>query len=152
MQLRDLTEDDEAEPSEALLLRLEALEQEREVLRSEVERAKAVASSQSGRTRAVARQLAELQTQYAAVAGLRDEYELVQERLEVAEVQNEVQLSSARTALLSLRDEASDLEGQLADARQALEDPAMTEAGQRWMWLTAALLVMLSLLMVMLAL
>ena len=54
----------------ALMMRLGQLEDDRAELTRQLDAARDAADSQSGRTRAVARQLAELQTQYAAVAGL----------------------------------------------------------------------------------
>ena len=56
----------------ALMMRLGQLEDDRVELTRQLDAARDAANSQSGRTRAVARQLAELQTQYAAVAGLKE--------------------------------------------------------------------------------
>jgi len=49
-----------------------------------LEVAREAAQSASGRSQAVSRQLAELQTQYAAVAGLRDQYLVLQRQLALA--------------------------------------------------------------------
>src|SRR5690242_8775076 len=99
-------------------------------LRSQLDDARAQARSATGRSRAVARQLAELQSQYAAVAGLRDQYEELQRQLEderrnrerVSEDTTAVrdQLSAAEAALAALRRESDLLRDQLSDAREAV--------------------------------
>ena len=101
----------------------------------------------------MARQLAELQTQYAAVAGLKERYERIQVQLEDAAGTGDpervlAQLDHARQVAVGLKVESSALHAQLADARALLEDPVGTEAGQRVVWLMAALLVTLSMVMV----
>jgi hypothetical protein len=102
----------------------------------------------------VARQLAELQTQYAAVAGLKERYDRLQVQLEAAAGTGDpdrvvAQLEHARRAAVALRVESTDLHEQLAEARRQLEDPVGTAVGQRVIWLMAALLVTLSMVMVM---
>ena len=140
----------------ALLARMAQLQKEREGLQAQLASARATANSQSGRTRAVARQLAELQTQYAAVAGLRDKYEGLQEQLESVrledESQREEELAAARDAMAMLQQESATLHRLLAEARADTADPARTEVGQRWMWLVASLLVMLAMVMAMVTL
>lgn len=141
---------------EALLVRMAQLQTEREELQSQLTKARATATSQSGRTRAVARQLAELQTQYAAVAGLREKYEALQSELENVRHEDEHQrqqdLGSAREAMAMLQEESANLRHLLDEARADMADPVRTEAGQRWMWLVASLLVMLSMVMAMVTL
>jgi hypothetical protein len=137
----------------ALLQRLGELEDDRSELTRQLDAAREIAASQSGRTRAVARQLAELQTQYAAVAGLKEQYERIQVQLEAAAGTGDpervvAQLEGARQAAVALRVESASLQDQLAQARRQLEDPVSTEAGQRIIWLTAALLVTMSMVMV----
>jgi hypothetical protein len=139
----------------ALMTRLGELEEDRAELTRQLEKARETAASQSGRTRAVARQLAELQTQYAAVAGLKERYEQLQGQLELAAGTGEpervvAQLEGARQAAVALRVESASLHAQLDEARRQLEDPVVgTEVGQRVIWLMAALLVTMSMVMVM---
>jgi hypothetical protein len=154
--VRALVEDSGLDEHGALLARMAQLQGEREDLQSQLSGARAAATSQSGRTRAVARQLAELQTQYAAVAGLQDKYESLQGELKAVrhedEEQRENDLASARDAMAMLQEESATLHRLLAEAREAMADPARTEVGQRWMWLVASLLVMLSMVMAMVTL
>lgn len=138
----------------ALMQRLGELEEERAELNRQLESARETAASQSGRTRAVARQLAELQTQYAAVAGLKERYDQIQLQLEAAAGTGDpervvAQLEGARKAAVALRVESATLHTQLAQAREQLQDPISTPVGQRVIWLTAALLVTMSMVMVM---
>lgn len=137
----------------ALMMRLGQLEDDRVELTRQLDAARDAANSQSGRTRAVARQLAELQTQYAAVAGLKERYERLQVQLEAAAGTGDpervvAQLEHARKAAVALKVESSSLHSQLAEARALLNDPVGTAAGQRVIWLMAALLATLSMVMV----
>jgi hypothetical protein len=137
----------------ALMTRLGQLEEDRAELTRQLEAARAAADSQTGRTRAVARQLAELQTQYAAVAGLKERYAHLQVQLEAAAGTGEpervvAQLEHARRAAVALKVESSSLHSQLAEARALLDDPVGTAVGQRVIWLMAALLATLSMVMV----
>ena len=154
--VRVLSEEFDVDEHEALLARMARLQQEREDLQEQLSSARATASSQSGRTRAVARQLAELQTQYAAVAGLRDKYEALQEQLEAVRHEDasrrDEDLESARDAMAMLQEESATLHRLLDEARSDMADPVRTEVGQRWMWLVASLLVMLSMVMAMVTL
>jgi hypothetical protein len=151
-----LVEESDLDERDALLARMAQLQAEREDLQGQLASARATANSQSGRTRAVARQLAELQTQYAAVAGLREKYEALQEEMVTARHEDETQwegdLGAAREAMAMLQEESATLHRLLAEARDTIADPVRTEAGQRWMWLVASLLVMLSMVMAMVAL
>lgn len=154
--VRALADESELGEHDALLARLAQLQDEREDLQGQLASARAAANSQSGRTRAVARQLAELQTQYAAVAGLQDKYGALQEQLVGVRHEDEAKwgrdLDSARDAMAMLQEESNTLHRLLAEARAAMADPVRTEVGQRWMWLVASLLVMLSMVMAMVAL
>lgn len=137
----------------ALMMRLGQLEDDRAELTRQLDAAREAADSQSGRTRAVARQLAELQTQYAAVAGLKERYEHLQVQLEAAAGTGDpervvAQLEHARKAAVALKVESSSLHSQLAEARALLNDPVGTAAAQRVIWLMAALLATLSMVMV----
>ena len=137
----------------ALMMRLGQLEDDRAELTRQLDAAREAADSQSGRTRAVARQLAELQTQYAAVAGLKERYGRLQIQLEAAAGTGDpervvAQLEHARKAAVALKVESSSLHSQLAEARALLNDPVGTAAGQRVIWLMAALLATLSMVMV----
>ena len=73
--IQDVAEAENVDDNTALLMRLGQLEGDRAELTRQLDSAREQAASQTGRTRAVARQLAELQTQYAAVAGLKDRYD-----------------------------------------------------------------------------
>lgn len=156
VSVRVLAEESNLTEHGAVLARMAQLQDEREDLQTQLASARATASSQSGRTRAVARQLAELQTQYAAVAGLSEKYEALQEELETVrhedESQRESDLASARDAMAMLQEESATLNHLLSEARADMADPVRTEAGQRWMWLVASLLVMLSMVMAMITL
>lgn len=144
--------------SDALMEQLTAMQKQYDELQSQLEEAREVAQSATGRQRAVARQLAELQSQYAAVSGLRDEYLSVQRQLEEERTHREAelddtttvreQLSRAERVLLDLHNESASLQVQLAETRHQLEDidPAVTETGRRWLWLVTALLLCLGLL------
>ncbi len=144
--------------SDALMEQLTAMQKQYDELQSQLEEAREVAQSATGRQRAVARQLAELQSQYAAVSGLRDEYLSVQRQLEEERTHREAelddtttvkeQLSRAERVLLDLHNESASLQLQLAETRHQLEDvdPAVTETGRRWLWLVTALLLCLGLL------
>ena len=152
--VQDVAESEHVDDQAALMMRLGQLEQDRKELARQLDAAREQAASQTGRTRAVARQLAELQTQYAAVAGLKERYDRLQVQLEAAAGTGDpervvAQLEHARQAAVALKVESASLHDQLAEAREMLEDPVSTEAGQRVLWLTAALLVTLSMVMLM---
>lgn len=146
--------------ADTLMQQLGELQEEYSELQTQLEEARNVAQSMTGRSRAVARQLAELQTQYAAVAGLRDQYKGLQRQLEDERTSRESsdedtssvrdQLASAEMALVGLHKEASLLRDQLSDARRSIRmiDPVETEAGRRWVWLIAVLVLVLGVLVV----
>ena len=151
--IQDVAEAENVDDNTALLMRLGQLEGDRAELTRQLDSAREQAASQTGRTRAVARQLAELQTQYAAVAGLKDRYDRLEVQLEEAAGTGDpervvAQLEHARRAAVALRVESTSLHAQLAEARSLLDDPVGTEVGQRVVWLMAALLVTLSMVMV----
>ncbi len=147
---------------DVLLIQMLELQQKYDQLQDQLEQAKDVARSATGRTRAVSRQLAELQSQYAAVAQLRDEYDKLQAQLvrehdvgseppTVDETESmRHQLASAEMAMVNLRREASSLREQLAETRQNIRyiDPVETEVGRRWIWLMTVLLLVLGVLVV----
>jgi len=152
--VREVAAAENVDEATALMMRLEELEADRATLTEQLDEARAMAASQHGRTRAVARQLAELQTQYAAVAGLKERYEQVQHQLESTLGTGDpdrvvAQLEQARKAAIELRVESMALHDELAEARGMLTDPVATEVGQRVMWLVAALLVSLGMVMLM---
>lgn len=152
--IQDVAEAENVDDNTALMMRLGRLEDDRAELARQLDSAREQAASQTGRTRAVARQLAELQTQYAAVAGLKERYDRLQVQLEAAAGTGDpdrvvAQLEHARRAAVALRVESTALHEQLAEARRQLEDPVGTAVGQRVIWLMAALLVTLSMVMVM---
>jgi hypothetical protein len=150
-----VAEADNVDEATALMRRMSELEDDRAELTRQLETAREAAANQTGRTRAVARQLAELQTQYAAVAGLKERYERLESQLEAAAGTGDpervvAQLEGARQAAVALRVESASLHTQLAEARSQLADPIIsTPVGQRVIWLTAALLVTMSMVMVM---
>jgi hypothetical protein len=143
---------------DALMEQLVWLQKQYDQLRAQLDDARSTARSAAGRQRAVARQLAELQTQYAAVAGLRDDYLTLQSQLEDERRAREAgavdtsvvaeQLGRTSGALDSLHDESESLRHQLELARAALHDidPVATPIGRRWIWLVSALLILLAVL------
>ncbi len=108
----------------------------------------------------MSRQLAELQTQYAAVAGLRDQYRLMQRQLEDERSTREAaledtssvreQLASTEAALVALQSQSIKLNDQLTTTRRTLAtiDPVDTPTGRRWLWLVTALILVMGLLVV----
>jgi DNA repair exonuclease SbcCD ATPase subunit len=145
---------------EAMLQQLTQLRAEQEELEQQLELARDEAQSASGRTRAMTRQLAELQTQYAAVAGLRDQYLVLQKQLEDERTKRDLvqedtsavreQLDSATSAIEALQAQSSGLNTQLTEARRNLRDidPIDTDAGRRWVWLVTSLVLVLGIVVV----
>ena len=167
-QLRwDAVRDDARErgvsETDALMDQLEGLRTQHDQLQAQLDEARAAEASATGRTRAVSRQLAELQTQYAAVSSLRDDYLVLQRQLEEERSRREggaedttglrQQLASAEMALVGLQRESLALREQLSDARDSLAgvNPLETEAGRRWVWLVASLVVTMGLLVLLAA-
>lgn len=146
--------------TDALLTMLAELERERDELADRFEQASRAAETATGRSRAVSRQLAELQTQYAAVAGLRDRYRELQARLAAesrsrdAQEQDSTgvrsQLADAERALEALQTESTRLRDQLVETRRSIDqmNPAEIPAGRRWIWLTAVLILLLGVMVV----
>jgi hypothetical protein len=144
--------------SDALMEQLTAMQKQYDELQAQLEDAREAAQSATGRQRAVARQLAQLQSQYAAVSGLRDEYLAVQRQLEEERASREAdrddttsvreQLENAESVLHDLQRESASLQSQLAATRKSLADidPVVTDAGRRWLWLVTALVICLGLL------
>ncbi len=158
--IRDMARDKGMSESDAIMQQMQQVQKEYDELSAQLEEARDQAQSATGRTRAVSRQLAELQSQYAAVAGLRDQYETLQRQLEeerrsrekVSEDTTAVrdQLAAAEMALVGLRRESDLLRHQLDDARMAIDkiDPVETETGRRWIWLVTVFIMMLGVLIV----
>ena len=107
------------------------------------------------------RQLAELQTQYAAVAGLRDQYLVLQRQLEEERAKRESvledttavreQLDAAEAAIEALQEQSYD--AQRAAQRRpaatcATSTPSTPRSGRRWLWLITALVLVLGILVV----
>jgi chromosome segregation ATPase len=148
---------------DVLIMQLTELQQQREALGEQLEEAQRIAHSATGRTRAVARQLAELQAQYAAVAGLRERYLELQSQLEEARRDGEreaadvstvrTQLETATYAINQLQGESSRLHAELEATRLQIEtlDPVETEIGKRWVMLVAALIMVLGVVILWLA-
>ena len=148
---------------DALMSRLTELQKEREELYAQLEEARATARSAAGRQRAVARQLAELQSQYAAVSGLRDEYLALRRQLADERVTRNAtpedadavggRVAEAQAALDQLQAEAAELRAQLEQARRSLAsiDPVQTEVGRRWVWLMTGLVLVMGIIVVLVA-
>ncbi len=167
--VRDRAEEDGLSESDAMMQQMAELQDRYEDMQRRLEAEREVARSATGRTRAVARQLAELQTQYAAVAGLRDEYQHLREKFDLAANDREAsgaspdllegiddttqvrtKLIDAERSLAGLQGEASMLRDQLAQARRSIAsiDPVDTDIGRRWIWLVTVLILLLGVLVV----
>jgi hypothetical protein len=156
--VRDQAREKGLSHSDALMEQLTAMQKQYDELQAQLEDAREIAQSATGRQRAVTRQLAQLQSQYAAVSGLRDEYLAVRRQLEEERASREAdrddttavraQLASAEAVLHDLQRESATLQTQLASTRQSLADvdPVVTDAGRRWLWLVTALVICLGLL------
>ena len=144
--------------SEVLFEELVRLEAEQESLSAQLEEAREATTTAAGRSRAVSRQLAELQAQYAAVAGLRDDYLSLQRQLDAeravreagqadtSELRDRLLLTAASSERLAV--EAEHLRSELERTREQMKDldPVATEIGRRWIWLVSALIVVLGVL------
>src|SRR4051794_1265634 len=80
--VREVAREEGLTETEAMLHQVTQLREEHDELERQLADARDAAQTAAGRSRAVTRQLAELQTQYAAVAGLRDQYLVLQRQLE----------------------------------------------------------------------
>lgn len=154
--VQDRAQADGVDPDEAVLAQLREMRAERAALETQLAQAREEAALQSDRSAATARRLADLQSQYAAVADLGKRYAALQQQLKTQRVpegapsgQLDDEMAEAEGAVANLQDEASNLRQELAAARLALDglDPLGTPAGQRWAWLVAALLVTMGVLM-----
>jgi hypothetical protein len=146
--------------AELLLHELTRLQKQRDELFAQLEHARHEARSASGRQRAVARQLAELQSQYAAVSGLRDDYESLRRQLERGgdgpadgPTTHREQLAVTSAAVDELRHEAAVLRDELGRTRREVRhlDPVHTDAGRRWVWLMIGLVLTLAITVVLVA-
>jgi hypothetical protein len=158
--VREVAREEGMTETEAVLHQMAQLEAEHRELQEQLAAAREAAQSATGRSRAVSRQLAELQTQYAAVAGLRDQYRLMQRQLEDERTTREAaledtssvreQLASTEAALTALQAQSVKLNDQLTTTRRTLAtvDPVDTVVGRRWLWLITALLLVMGLLVV----
>lgn len=141
--------------AEVLFEELVRLEAEQGSLSAQLVEAREATSSATGRSRAMSRQLAELQAQYAAVAGLRDDYLALQTQLDAERTvreaderdTGELRARLERTAESSerLAAEAELLRAELERTRTQMADmnPVDTEIGRRWIWLVTAMIVVL---------
>jgi hypothetical protein len=158
--VREVAREEGLTESEAMLQQMGQLREEHEELERQLTEAREAAQSAAGRSHAVTRQLAELQTQYAAVAGLRDQYLVLQRQLEEERAKRESvledttivrdQLDSAESAIADLQRQSLALNDQLSEARSSLAtiDPVDTVVGRRWLWLVTALVLVLGILVV----
>ena len=158
--VREVAREEGLTESEAMLQQMGQLREEHEELEVQLAEARDAAQSAAGRSHAVTRQLAELQTQYAAVAGLRDQYLVLQHQLEEERAKRDSvledtttvrdQLASAEAAIADLQRQSLVLNHQLSEARTSLAtiDPVDTVVGRRWLWLVTALVLVLGILVV----
>jgi hypothetical protein len=158
--VREVAREEGMTETEAMLHQVTELREEQDELERQLAEAREDAQSAAGRSHAVSRQLAELQTQYAAVAGLRDQYLVLQRQLEDERTKREsvledtttvrLQLDSSQAAITALQNESSLLNDQLRHARSSLAtiDPVDTVVGRRWLWLVTALVLVLGILVV----
>lgn len=158
--VRDQAREKGMSEADALMEQLTELQKAYDELNAQLAEARAIAQSATGRQRAVARQLAELQSQYAAVSGLRDEYLALRRQLEEERAKREAvledttavreQLARTEAVLDGLQEESMSLRRQLSATRASLVhlDPAETEVGRRWILLITALIVVMGVLIV----
>lgn len=160
--VRDAARDKGLTEADALMDQVVTLQKQYDELHAQLDEARSAAQSATGRQRAYARQLAELQSQYAAVSGLRDDYIELQKQLQEERAQREAagdaagvqdELGRTSAAVETLQAESESLRRQLAEARVALRDvdPLDTATGRRWIWLVSALLVLMAALIAILA-
>lgn len=142
--------------SDVLIMQLTDLQSQREQLARQLDEAHATAQSAVGRQRAAARQLAELQAQYAAVSGLRERYREVQKRLDSLRPADRATdgtvpdptadpIDDMERAIEQLQEESTRLHAELEATRVQLAtvDPFETAAGKRWLMLVAAFIMVL---------
>jgi Swt1-like HEPN len=158
--VREVAREEGMTETEAVLHQMSELEAEHRELQEQLAAAREAAQSATGRSRAVSRQLAELQTQYAAVAGLRDQYRLMQRQLNEERYTREAaledtsavrdQLASTEAALAALQQQSVKLNDQLSTTRRTLAtvDLIDTPTGRRYLWLVSALVLVLGVLIV----
>jgi len=144
--LRPGTSSDTA--TEQLLAELRELRVSRNKLEDQLTAAQGQVDVVGRQSRAVARQLADLQTQYAAVSGLRKRYDELRsalgERLSGGEdVADEV--ADVVAAVDALHTDADRLRDELEQARSAIYDidPVQTPAGRRLLYLVTSMIVVL---------
>ena len=153
--VREVAREEGMTETEAVMHQMAELEAEHRELQQQLAAAREAAQSATGRSRAVSRQLAELQTQYAAVAGLRDQYRQMQRQLNEERATREAaledtsavrdQLASTEAALGALQAQSVKLSDQLTTTRRTLAtiDLVDTPTGRRWLWLFTSLILML---------
>lgn len=134
--------------TDQLLVELRELRSDRDQLAEQLVSVRGEVATAGSRARAVSRQLAELQTQYAAVSDLRRRYDDLRvalgERLQGGEdVGAEVQ--DVLETVAALHADSERLREELDATRTSLAnvDPAQTPAGQRMLYLTTSMIVML---------
>ena len=144
--------------AEVLFEELVRLEAEQESLSAQLAEAREAASTAAGRSRAVSRQLAELQAQYAAVAGLRDDYLELQRQLDsersvrdaderdTSELRERLERTAESSQRLAAEAEVLRVELERTRDQMAALDPVDTEIGRRWIWLVTAMIVVLGVL------
>lgn len=140
---------------EDILGELRSIRAERAQLEAQLDRAHGEVATVGNRARAVSRQLAELQTQYAAVSGLQRRYDQLHQALgerlrSGAPVQDEV--ADVVLAVEQLASESARLRKELSETRDLLssQDVAQTPAGRRLLFLVTAMILVLLAVIVML--
>ncbi len=153
--VREVAREEGMTETEAVMHQMAQLEADHRELQEQLAAAREAAQSATGRSRAVSRQLAELQTQYAAVAGLRDQYRQMRRQLNEERATREAaledtsavreQLASTEAALGALQQQSVKLSDQLTTTRRTLAtiDLVDTPTGRRWLWLFTALILTL---------
>jgi hypothetical protein len=144
--------------AEVLFEELVRLEAEQDSLSTQLADAREAATTAAGRSRAISRQLAELQAQYAAVAGLRDDYLALQSQLDsersvreadqrdTGELRERLERTAESSERLAAEAEVLRVELEHTRAQMASLDPVDTEIGRRWIWLVTAMIVVLGVL------
>lgn len=134
--------------TEALAAELRELRMQRSRLEDELKRSDQQARVVGNQAKAVSRQLAELQTQYAAVSGLRQRYDDLRTALEDGQfgpVDTGEFQGDLVGAVQELARESERLRADLDATRKAMEDldPIQTPAGRRLLYLLTSMIVVM---------
>jgi prefoldin subunit 5 len=160
----DVARDSGQTETEALMEQFSVLQKQYDELQGQFEEVKDEAKSATGKQRAATRQLAELQSQYAAVTGLRDAYLSMQRLAESDRLRRDdasattdldpdavhEHLRTTESTIVALQERSEGLRVELTDARASLANvnPVETDEGRRWIWLIIGLLMVMALLVI----